>query len=75
MASFDILCGGTCKALEYLFLPKTGAFSISTLPSLFGVVEHPKYGVILIDTGYEKSEYERVTESGFGWIYKHVFYY
>lgn len=43
--------GGYCTHRQKMAL-RTGSLRTVTFPSIFGVIEHPRQGVILFDTGY-----------------------
>lgn len=48
---FELLCSGSCTHPEKVTL-KTGSWKPIKIPALFGLIEHPKLGPILFDTGY-----------------------
>lgn len=52
----EILAAGFCTHLEYLVVEQ-GRFEIVNIPSLFGVIQHPSFGIILFDTGYSPALY------------------
>lgn len=43
--------GGYCTHRKKMAL-RSGGLETVTFPSIFGVIEHPKHGVVLFDTGY-----------------------
>ncbi|MBU0552633.1 MBL fold metallo-hydrolase [Myxococcota bacterium] len=47
---FELLAAGYCRHPQRVILRR--GWRIMTFPSMFGLIEHPKAGVILYDTGY-----------------------
>ncbi|MBD1371446.1 MBL fold metallo-hydrolase [Hazenella sp. IB182357] len=51
--NWKLMHGGACTHPEKMVIP-TGTWQKRTFPALFSLIEHPKHGPILIDTGYAK---------------------
>jgi glyoxylase-like metal-dependent hydrolase (beta-lactamase superfamily II) len=52
-----LLKSGYCHQFECMAI-RTGKYKLREFPSLFGLIEHPAFGLILFDTGYSQSFYE-----------------
>lgn len=48
---FELMCAGYCTHREKITL-QTGSWKQIRIPALFGLIEHPKLGPVLFDTGY-----------------------
>lgn len=48
---FSLLTCGCCKHPEWSAI-RTSSFSLKEFPAHLGLIEHPKHGLILFDTGY-----------------------
>ncbi len=67
MVKLTLFQAGYCTAPEHL-LQRRGRRVEVKLPALFALIEHPKFGYILFDTGYSRRFYEE-TSRGWNWLY------
>ncbi|KAJ3087965.1 hypothetical protein HK102_009875 [Quaeritorhiza haematococci] len=58
MVDFCILEGGHCTGLERVTF-YNGRYQHVDIPNMFGLIRHPTHGVMLFDTGYCTSFYEK----------------
>jgi len=49
--SVETMCSGSCRHIECMAV-RGGALKPVSFPALFTLIEHPKHGPILFDTGY-----------------------
>ncbi|MDP7033928.1 MAG: MBL fold metallo-hydrolase [Planctomycetota bacterium] len=69
-AKIEILQAGYCVHPEHVVL-RTWKFSPMRFPSMFAVIEHPREGVVLFDTGYSQrflEQTQRFPECLYRWV-------
>lgn len=58
VSSVRILTVGHCKQVEKFALPKSGRLREIEFPASVAVIEHPRAGILLFDTGYSPKFHE-----------------
>ncbi|MEB3222247.1 MAG: MBL fold metallo-hydrolase [Candidatus Sericytochromatia bacterium] len=67
---FSLLAAGHCTVPGHLVLPGTPRRPCR-FPALVGLIEHPRHGLVLFDTGYTE-RFHAATRRGVGWFYGKV---